>query len=136
MEMLKKILIVDDNEIISATLEIVLADEGVVDCAANGRHALVKIAETSYDVLIVDMDMPVMNGLEFYKDAVKIFPAIKERIIFFTGTCDEGCLSFFRENNLRYLAKPSRLKEIRDSVKEILNNKQVQQAGLKCEARE
>lgn len=125
MEVLKKILVVDDDEMISTTLEIALADEGVVDCARNGRDALDKIAETSYDVLIVDMDMPVMNGMEFYKEAVKTFSAIKVRIIFFTGTCDEGCLSFFRENNLVYLAKPSSLKDIKYSVKEILNHKQV-----------
>ncbi len=136
MEMLKKILVVDDDEIIFTMLGMALAGEGVVDCAGNGRHALAKVAETFYDVLIVDMDMPDMNGLEFYKNAVRIFPAIKERIIFFTGTCDEGYLSFFRENNLRYLAKPSSLKDIKDSVKEILNYKQVSQVGLKHETRE
>jgi len=51
--------------------------------------------------------MPVMNGMDFYEEAVKTFSDIKERIIFFTGSCEERCLSFFRENNLRYLAKPS-----------------------------
>ncbi len=117
------ILVVDDEEIIAQTLRIALAEQGVVECACNGMEALDKIAAAAYDVLIVDMNMPVMNGMEFYKEAVRRFPGIKERIIFFTGSHEKDCLSFFMENNLRYLAKSAELKNLKDSVNEILGRK-------------
>lgn len=117
----RKILVVDDEEIIAESLRIALAEEGDVECAGNGRQALEKAAETSYDAFIVDMNMPIMHGIEFYKEAVKTIPGIGERIIFFTGSLEESCLSFFRKNNLRYLAKSSELKDLRDSVREMLD---------------
>ncbi len=119
----RKILVVDDEELIGKALRIILADEGAVEYAGNGREALEKSAVTSYDVFIVDVNMPVMNGMEFYKEAVKTFARIKERIIFFTGSCEENCLSFFRENNLRFLAKPLEPEELKNLVRQILNSK-------------
>ncbi len=121
---LKKILVVDDEALIGITLRTVLSTEGAVEYAANGKEALEKIAGATYDVFIVDMNMPVMNGMEFYKEAVKTCSCIKERIIFFTGTCEESCLSFFREHNLRYLAKPSEPEYLKSSVRKILEQNQ------------
>ncbi|MBI5588568.1 MAG: response regulator [Deltaproteobacteria bacterium] len=120
--MRRKILVVDDEEIIAEMLGEILSDEGAVEYAKDGRAALDKIAGTTYDVFIVDMNMPGMNGMEFYKEAVKTNPAIKERIIFFTGTHEEDYLSFFRENNLRYIAKPSESQDLRNQVREILDH--------------
>lgn len=119
----RKIIVVDDEELIVKALRIILAEEGTVEYARNGREALEKSAVTSYDVFIVDMNMPVMNGMDFYKEAVKTLPGIKERIIFFTGSCEEGYFSFFRENNLRFLAKPLEPKELKDLVRQILESK-------------
>lgn len=116
-----KILVVDDEEMIGKALRIILAEEGAVEYARNGREALEKSAVTSYDVFIVDMNMPVMNGMDFYKEAVKSLSGIKERIIFFTGSCEEGYFSFFRENELRFLEKPLEPKELKDKVREILD---------------
>ncbi|MBI5642604.1 MAG: response regulator [Deltaproteobacteria bacterium] len=118
----RKILVVDDEELIGITLRIILSTEGTIEYAANGREALDKISMATYDVFIVDMNMPVMNGMDFYEEAVKTFSDIKERIIFFTGSCEERCLSFFRENNLRYLAKPSEPQDLQNMVKEILDH--------------
>lgn len=126
----KKILIVEDEEMIANALKIILAEEGTIDWVANGREALDKIVKTFYDVLILDMNMPVMNGMEFYKEALKNFSAIKKRIIFFTGTSDESYLSFIRENNLRYLAKPARFKDIRRAVSEIINRNQANEPDV------
>jgi len=115
-----KILIIDDEEIITNMLKIFLSSEGAVECAGNGREALDKIAVTTYDVLIVDVDMPVMNGIAFYKEAVKTFSGIKERVIFFTGAHEESSLTFFKDNNLRYLAKSLGPQDLMNSVREIL----------------
>ena len=119
----RKILVVDDEEMIGKALRIILAEEGAVEYARNGREALARSAVTSYDVLIVDMNMPVMNGMEFYKEAVKTLSGIKESIIFFTGSCEEDYFSFFRKNNLRFMEKPLEPKELKDLVRQILESK-------------
>lgn len=117
----RKILIVDDEEIIATLLKKMLEEEGFVEWVANGRDALVKITETFYDVIIVDMNMPVMDGMKFYYEAVKNFSAIRERIIFFTSASEEKHLFFIRENNLRCLTKPSGLKDMSKAVREIFS---------------
>ena len=119
----RKILVVDDEEMIGKALRIILAEEGAVEYARNGREALAKSAVTSYDVFIVDMNMPVMNGMDFYKEAVKTLSGIKERIIFFTGSCEEGYFSFFRENNLRFLEKPLEPEKLKNRIRQILDSK-------------
>jgi DNA-binding response OmpR family regulator len=117
----RRILIVDDEEIIATLLKKMLEEEGIVEWVANGRDALAKIMETFYDVIIVDMNMPVMDGRTFYCEAVKSFSAIRERIIFFTSALEERHLFFIRENNLRYLTKPSGLKDMSKAVREIFS---------------
>lgn len=60
-----KILIVDDERDILVTLQDLLEFEGYeVVCAYNGTSALLKIEETNPDLIITDMMMPGMNGIE------------------------------------------------------------------------
>ena len=62
------ILVVDDNDPIRTTLAAVLRDEGyTVHTAQNGRDALEAIRSTSYAVLLVDLQMPVMDGWELLR---------------------------------------------------------------------
>ncbi|MBI5587807.1 MAG: response regulator [Deltaproteobacteria bacterium] len=117
----EKLLVVDDEEMIVDAVKAVLDDEGVVECASNGKEALKMIGEKFYAAVITDVDMPVLNGIEFYKEAVRLFPSIKGRFMFFTGGAGQESARFFRENNLKYLNKPSTLGEIKDAVIEILS---------------
>ncbi len=62
---MKKILVADDEANIRLLLEEVLTEEGYqVTTAATGREALRKILKEQYDLLIFDIKMPEMNGLE------------------------------------------------------------------------
>jgi two-component system response regulator MprA len=59
----RSILIVDDDPGVRQVLERVLRDEGfVVECAANGYQALDRIAAHPPDVVLLDLQMPVMSG--------------------------------------------------------------------------
>jgi CheY-like chemotaxis protein len=59
-----RVLLVEDNEINRQVATELLADEGlVVDVAENGRVALEKAIASSYDIVLMDMQMPVMDGL-------------------------------------------------------------------------
>ncbi|MCC7203007.1 MAG: response regulator [Nitrospirae bacterium] len=116
----EKILIVDDEHVIIDVMQAILSKEGMIDTASNGRKALEKVQDKYYAAIISDISMPVMDGMDFYKRAVELYPSISKRFLFFTGRVDEKTEDFFREYNLSYLEKPSRLKDIRKKVIDIL----------------
>lgn len=66
--MTKKILVVDDEEIITKTLQKLIKKEGYdVETAKSGKEALEKIKQKDFDLLIVDVRMPEMDGIETIK---------------------------------------------------------------------
>lgn len=115
----EKILVVDDDKMIAKLLQAILVEEGDIETAANGEEGLKKVGEKYFSAVITDMDMPVMNGIEFYNKAVEMYPNIKERFLFFTATFGEDRLSFFRNNGIRYLQKPSPIGDIIKAIVEI-----------------
>lgn len=117
----EKILVVDDETVIADLLVAIFADEGVVDTAVNGKDALKKVDENYYAAIVTDVDMPVMNGMEFYKKAAEKHHDIKERFLFFTGLLNEERLSFFKRNSLRYIAKPAKISDIKKELVAILS---------------
>lgn len=117
----EKILIVDDEKMVAEALEAIVEDEGLVESASNGRDALEMIGGKYYAVIITDIDMPVMNGLDFYREAVRRFPSIKERFLFFSGGVDNELRDFFAKNGLKYLCKPASLNEIKNAVIDVLS---------------
>ena len=114
------ILIIDDDLPIAQFLS-KLFEDGYVETAQNGREGLQKIKEKYYDVIISDINMPVMNGIEFYSQASTYDPEIGRRIVFFSGLLKHEHADFIRKNNLKYLIKPAPIKEIVKIVSESLH---------------
>jgi len=116
----EKILVVDDKVMITNMLKVTLEGEGAVEIAENGAEALDKINCKYFRLIISDVDMPVMSGIDLYKKAVEKYPSISERFLFYTAHSDPEKVSFFEKNRLRYLMKPAHIKDIRTAVQEIL----------------
>ena len=116
----EKILIVDDHSPLVELLAAILSGEGQVDTAENGKEGLKKTDKQYYDVIISDINMPVMTGIEFYKKASERDPDIGGRFLFLTGEPMSEYSGFFEQNKLRHLSKPARLDEIERSVADIL----------------
>lgn len=116
----EKILIVDDEDMISHAVQSVFENECLVANARDGATALKMVNEAYYSVIITDIGLPVMSGIEFYKRASVAYPSIRERVLFFTGWTDENTLSFLLENNLSYITKPVGIREIKKAVVEKL----------------
>lgn len=77
-----KILLVDDDSFLRdmyATKFTELKHE--VDVATNGAEALEKLGEQSFDVVLLDMTMPVMSGLDFLKEAKSLEKTTKTKFI-------------------------------------------------------
>jgi len=67
-----RVLIADDEEFIRESLSIFLEDEGFeIEIAENGRIAVEKFTENEPDILLLDLRMPEMNGMD-------VIPRIKE----------------------------------------------------------
>lgn len=67
--MTPRILIVDDDSSIRTLLSVVAERAGVEsDVAADGEEAMEKIAATRYDVIVLDLQMPKMNGFDLIRE--------------------------------------------------------------------
>lgn len=117
----RNILIVDDVEVNLNLLKAVLEGEGLIEGAKNGDEALQKVDTQPFSAIVADVDMPVMNGIEFFKKAVQRHPQLKDRFIFITGSPDPDRVHFFNDNNLKFLTKPAPISEIRRTVREVMH---------------
>ncbi len=116
----EKILIIEDDEAIAELLKAILIDEGIIEMAENGREGLEKIKSTWYRLILSDIDMPVMDGLECFSEARRLFPAIASRYLFFTGDASLARISFFNTHQIAHLQKPAPLNKIRQAALNIL----------------
>ena len=69
----ERILVVDDEDIIRESLSFILKKEGyIVDEAENGKVAYDKLKENSFDLVISDLEMPVMKGTQLLEEIKKL----------------------------------------------------------------
>lgn len=69
VDSLKTILVVEDDSSIQSLMALVLEEQGYrVETAANGRQGLDVFEQCSPDLILLDMNMPVMNGWEFARE--------------------------------------------------------------------
>jgi CheY-like chemotaxis protein len=118
-----KILIVEDFEPLREIMHTLFNDAGIVHTAVNGRDGLVKMNEEYYDLIISDVNMPIMDGIEFYRQATMKFGPLAGRFLFYMGAPSAETLSFMETNELRYLLKPADVKTLKKTVHEMLLHK-------------
>lgn len=119
-----KILVVDDNAEIREVIRILLASEGyLIDEAKDGQEALIKVSETNYDLLILDVMMPNMNG---YQACVEIRKQSNAPILFLSAKSQEGDKTLgFSSGGDDYLVKPFSYNELLARVKALTRRYQV-----------
>ena len=72
-----RILVVDDEMGIRLVFQMQLQRDGHhVDCAENGAEALAILRAGDFDLLITDLEMPIMSGYELIRNAQQIWPAL------------------------------------------------------------
>ncbi len=120
----KKILIVMNDDSVAKLLKTVLESEGHIDIAGNGRAGLQKVKEQDYDLIVSAIEMPIVDGIKFYNEAKGMYPDLHKRFLFFTGAPSSEQVSFFQDQDLRYLTKPATINEIRAAALSILGERQ------------
>lgn len=84
-----KILIVDDEEALRDILVDELECEGAsAEAAENGQKALEMLAQKTYDFVISDVRMPVMDGIELLKQICQKYGEIRPKVLLLSGYTD------------------------------------------------
>ena len=119
---MKKILIVEDELAIGQLCQRVLTEEGFeVNVAINGRVAQDLVEEKQYDLCLIDMRTPKMDGQELYHWLQKKYPQVANRVVFTTGGLTGGDTVIFAEQSGRpFLPKPFTPDDLKAKVQEAL----------------
>jgi DNA-binding response OmpR family regulator len=115
-----RLLIVDDEEeLVSALVERLVFRGYAVEGAADGRQALAMVKERPFDVVVADLKMPRIGGIELMRSLRREFPHV--RVILITGhgrTDDEVSALAEMANGL--LLKPFAIEALVAKVEEVL----------------
>jgi CheY-like chemotaxis protein/rubrerythrin len=120
----KNILIVVNDDAVAKLLQTILEPEGQIDIAGNGREGLQKVKEQDYGLIVSAIEMPIVDGIQFYNEAKGLYPDVHEKFLFFIGAPSLKRVSFFQNENLKYLVKPSTISEIRAAALGVLEKRQ------------
>ena len=118
----KRILVVEDEPAISTVCQRVLTTEGLeVDIAVNGEVAQDMVEEQQYDLFLIDIRLPAINGKELYQWLKEKHPQLTSRVIFTTGDVMSGDTTTFLEQTGRlFLSKPFTPNELKAIMGETL----------------
>lgn len=130
-----KILVVDDEESIREFLEIMLRKENYeVTSAPDGQKAIDILAKKSFDMIISDLQMPHVTGMELLKHAKDRYPDTVFMIITAFGTT-ESAVEAMKIGAYDYITKPFKIDEVRINIANALRsqNLEVENRTLKRE---
>lgn len=121
-----RILSVEDEPSIRQLCQRVLTSQGYqVDFAQNGVAAESMLMKADYDLLLVDIKTPVMDGKQLYRYIKKRYPELADRVIFTTGdVIGNDTQSFLEQAGRPFLLKPFSPDELGALVSENLRRLQ------------
>jgi len=125
-----RILIADDEEIvIRSCLRILDGDDYQVEAVQDGREALRKIEENPYDVMILDIMMPNMDGLEVLRRVKETHPNVD--VIMITGLSQiDTAVQAMKLGAFDYISKPFEPDELKLVVQRALERRRLLQENL------
>ena len=125
-----RILVVDDEEIVlRSCLRILSGDEFQVETVQDGRQALQKVEENLYDVMILDIMMPNVDGLEVLRRVKETHPNVD--IIMVTGLAQiDTAVKAMKLGAFDYIAKPFEPDELKLVVQRALERRRLLQENL------
>ena len=124
---MSKILIIEDEAAIRRVLTKILSEESdsyIVEDAEDGIQGLEKIKNNDYDLVLCDIKMPKMDGVEVLEEVKKIKPEIP--MVMISGHGDmETAIQTMRLGAFDYISKPPDLNRLLNTVRNALDRKQL-----------
>jgi two-component system response regulator DesR len=131
-----RVVLAEDQAMVLGALAALLEmeeDLRVMACAANGREALDAVIKLRPDILVTDIEMPIMTGLELAKELQSNHPATKTVIL--TTFARPGYLRRALDSGARaYLLKDRPAKELAEAVRKVHRGQRVVDPALATEA--
>lgn len=129
---MKKILIADDHKIIADGIKSMLSDVSDIEVVAtvyNGLQVLEILDITSVDLILLDIDMPEMNGIDCAKEVLKRYPDTKISIL--TMHYERSLIKSFIEMGVQgYMLKTIPKEEFIQAINSILNGSEYFNADI------
>jgi CheY-like chemotaxis protein len=102
-----RVLIVDDEPALAEAMGRQLGDRFDVQLAHEGHEALRALERTAFDVVLCDVRLPGLSGMQLFEAAIAARPALAGRFVFVTGNAlDPALMDFVERHDLRVLDKP------------------------------
>jgi CheY-like chemotaxis protein len=116
----KKYLVIDDDDNFRYLLINLFEGEAEVLQGDNGKDALALMETNCFDVVLCDVNMPIMGGIEFCRNAMSIDKEFAKYAIMLTGDRSGEVRSFCHRNSILLLYKPLSISALKASVKVLL----------------
>ena len=82
----RRVLVIDDERLVGEAIARAISEENDVDLATDARQALDRIrAGERFDLVLCDLMMPVMTGMDLYAEVLRVAPHLAGRVVFMTG---------------------------------------------------
>jgi CheY-like chemotaxis protein/two-component sensor histidine kinase len=115
------VVIIDDEPLMCELFAAMLSDAYDVAAFTSPRAALASILEGNFDVILCDVMMPELNGVDLYSRATRERPDVSERFVFVTGGAfTERARVFLRQTGRRTLRKPCERADLVAVIEQVL----------------
>ena len=102
--------------------------------AENGKEGLEACKKSEPSLILADIKMPLMDGIEFHRNLKKTAPHLAGRVAFISATFSNLHLDYMRDNNCRYLEKPFEIDAFHQFIDSILVTKKNQTLYIRSKA--
>jgi two-component system response regulator PilR (NtrC family) len=120
--MTAKILVIDDEESMCNFMEIMLSKEGYsVETADSGEKGISRVKESNYDLVIADLNMPEMDGIEVLKE-VKKHKSDQDLIVMTAYASVDTAIEAMKQGATDYITKPFKVDEIKIAIEKCIKS--------------
>ncbi|MDD5189758.1 MAG: ATP-binding protein, partial [Dehalococcoidales bacterium] len=130
----KRILVIDDESNICRVLYRLLSSAGYqVDTISDARAAIIQLKGVTYDLILLDIKMPGMNGIQFYEHLKAIDTSLPNKVICLTGdVISLQNQTFFEKMSVPYITKPFDIQDLIEKVKHNLGGNDAEETSADC----
>jgi len=117
----EKLLIVEDKLPIQIFMSQALETFGSTETASNGQEALKKVRNNFFNLVITDINMPVMSGIDFFQKAIEITPNIAKHFIFVARDMTPDAEVLCEAYNINFLKIPFGINQLHKIIQETID---------------